>query len=269
MSTRSERLSSRQSALALFHKSPLKQQKFSQIVRLLGATEGLRCLDIGADNGVISLLLRGTGGSWKSADLDARAVEMIRDLVEDDVYSITGLKTPFEVGEFDRIVIVDFLEHIHTDAEFAAELHRIVKPGGEVIVNVPRSGKGVVGRLRILLNQTDRKHGHVRPGYTEDSLKALFEGKFEAVEVRTYSKFFSELVDAAITCALDLLRSNAGSESKGRLVDVAQVQRRKKLFLAYSLLYPFVRFLMWLDRLCFTRGHMLIAKYRHISENSE
>ena len=43
--------------------------------------EGLRCLDLGSDNGVVSLLLRERGGSWASGDLTEEAVASIRSLV--------------------------------------------------------------------------------------------------------------------------------------------------------------------------------------------
>ena len=49
-------------ALALFRRSVLKRQKLRQITSSLGTTHGLRCLDLGSDNGVVSLLLRRRGG---------------------------------------------------------------------------------------------------------------------------------------------------------------------------------------------------------------
>ena len=64
-------------ALKLFRRSVLKQNKFGNITDLLGPTTGLRCLDIGADNGVISYLLRERGGRWASGDLAPVAVDSI------------------------------------------------------------------------------------------------------------------------------------------------------------------------------------------------
>ena len=52
-----------------------------------------------------------------------------------DVHLLDGGRTDFADDEFDRVVIVDFLEHIEDDAGFIAELHRILKPGGVLIVN--------------------------------------------------------------------------------------------------------------------------------------
>ena len=52
-------------AVALFRKSVLKQRKLAEVSRALGPTEGLRCLDLGSDNGVVSLLLRERGGALR------------------------------------------------------------------------------------------------------------------------------------------------------------------------------------------------------------
>ena len=157
----------------LFNKSMLKQLKWQQIVNLLGPTDTLHCLDIGSDNGVFSYLLRQRGGSWKSADMDERSVAAMRGLVHTDTYRLDGRRTPFADDEFDCVVIVDYLEHIHEDREFIEELHRIIKPGGTLIVNVPHVKRGVLMRLRQRLGLTDEAHGHVRPGYTIESINDL------------------------------------------------------------------------------------------------
>lgn len=245
----------------LFNRSVLKQRKFHEITRLLGEAGGLACLDIGSDNGVISFLLRRRGGRWKSADLDENAVRCIRSLVHQDVYRIGGLETPFQNNEFDRVVIVDFLEHIRTDAEFVRELHRIIKPGGELIVNVPHAKQSLLRRFRHWIGQTDEKHGHVRPGYTLESLKKILAGRFSLKEHRTYSRFFSECVDTLITAVFDRLKKDREASSKGLVVSARDVNRYRRLFRLYGFIYPFVWFFAKLDTLLFwTSGYMLIAR---------
>jgi SAM-dependent methyltransferase len=247
--------------LQLFRKSVLKQRKFAEIATLLGKTDGLHCLDIGADNGVISYLLRRRGGTWKSADLDAQAIQSIRELVKCDVFQIDGRRTPFCDSEFDRVVIVDFLEHIHTDGEFVAELFRIIKPGGELIINVPHAKDSLLRKFRLTIGQTDEKHGHVRPGYTVDGLTALLMDKFIVLSCKTYSKFFSELIDTFITFGFNLLKKEKVASQKGTIVTGQDLCRHQKVFSAYSFIYPAVWFFAKMDMFLFWHsGYMLIMK---------
>ncbi|MEQ8999846.1 MAG: class I SAM-dependent methyltransferase [Coleofasciculus sp. B1-GNL1-01] len=249
--------------LLLFEKSVLKQRKFQEITALLGESTELHCLDIGSDNGVISYLLRQRGGIWKSADLDEHTVDSIRGLVKDNVFQIDGRQTPFADNEFDRVAIIDFLEHIHTDEEFVKELFRIIKPGGELIINVPHIKNSLLRRFRLAIGQTDEKHGHVRPGYTVDDLVSLLMGRFKIVSHRTYSKFFSEAIDTLMTLALDVLKRGGAKSQKGRIVTGQDMKRYQKMFRMYSLVYPVVWLFSKLDGLLLgVSGYMLIVKAR-------
>lgn len=248
----------------LFQKSVLKQRKFKEVTDMLGPTDGLRCLDVGSDNGVISYLLRQRGGCWTSADLDQPAVAAIRALVDKEVYQIDDTQVPFAENAFDRVAIVDFLEHIHNDRYFVAELYRILRPGGELIVNVPHEKNTLLRRVRLAIGQTDEKHGHVRPGYTPNSLKELLGDKFKIEAQRTYSKFFSELIDTIIVQAVYTLQKSKQSHSqKGALVTGQDLQKNKSMFHIYSLIYPVVWLFSKLDNLLFfSSGYMLIVKAR-------
>ena len=247
----------------LFNKSALKQRKFKEITSLLGDTDELHCLDIGSDNGVISYLLRRGQGSWKSADLVEETVNAIRDLVKHDVFQIDGGPTSFGENEFDRVVIIDFLEHIHTDREFIEELHRIIKPGGELIINVPFVKNSLLRKLRLAIGQTDEKHGHVRHGYTVESMKSVLNGKFTMLSHKTYSKFFSEAIDTLITFAFGFLKKGKANSQKGLVVVGQDLRQNQKLFRAYSFIYPFVSLFVQLDKLLFwDSGYMLIARTR-------
>jgi len=245
--------------LVLFRKSVMKQQKFSHIVDLLGETHGLHCLDLGSDNGVISYMLRRKGGNWKSADLDEASVRAIRDVVQRDVFLIDGLRTAFEDNEFDRVVIVDFLEHIETDSTFVRELYRIIRPGGELIVNVPHARPTILRKVRHALGQTDEKHGHVRPGYTVDSLTMLLKDTFSILRYRSYSKFFTEVVDTLLTFAMDRTHTGRISSRKGRVVVGDDVGRSRKAFGLYSMIYPIVWGFAKLDTLLFWCGGYALA----------
>lgn len=246
-------------ALALFRRSVLKQRKLAEIGAMLGPTGGLRCLDLGSDNGVVSLLLRRGGGRWASADLTPEAVASIRELVRDDVHLVeSGARLPFADGEFDRVVVVDMMEHVSDEAAFAAELARITRPGGRLVVNTPHLKDTALRRVRHAIGQTDERHGHVRPGYTPESLSGALRAGFVLDRHRTYSRFFSEAVDTAINWGVERLGKK--SSAKGMIVTGSDLRRHRNAFRAYSAVYPFVWAVSRLDILVpWASGYMMVA----------
>jgi SAM-dependent methyltransferase len=258
-------------AVALFNRSVLKQAKFRQILARLGELSGKRALDIGADNGVISYLLRQRGGQWHSADLDERAVASIRQLVRSDVHQIDGGPTPFGEGAFDLVVIVDFLEHIPDDRGFVQELGRIIRPGGQLVINVPHPKPGSwITRLRHRIGLTDEWHGHLRPGYTLDDLRGLLAASFVIEEAVTYSGAFSELIDTGLNGLYLRMQRHRGageSSSKGPVVTGSDLRKHRKQFIMLSSLYPLLWSIAKLDSLLwFTPGYKLIVSARRVDQ---
>ncbi|HKT59586.1 MAG TPA: class I SAM-dependent methyltransferase [Gemmatimonadales bacterium] len=249
-------------ALALFRRSVLKQAKLRRILELLDDPAGKTNLDIGADNGVISYLLRQRGGRWASADLDERAVASIRQLVGTDVYRLDGARLPFADRSFDQVVVVDYLEHIEDDRGFARELARILVPGGRAIVNVPHLQPGSpLNRFRHWIGLTDEWHGHVRPGYSVRSLRETLGPKFRIDRAVTYSRFGSELVDTTLNGLYEVMRRRTGgpASSKGSVVTQTDVRRYRQQFRMLTLLYPALRLTAAADVLLpWQPGHKLI-----------
>lgn len=243
--------------MRLYRKSPLKRDKVKALLSVLGDVDGKRCLDLGSDNGVVSLILRQQGGSWASGDLTAETVEAIRSLVQTDVHLVTEASLPFPNAEFDLVVVADMIEHVEREAGFVGEIARVLKPGGRLIVNTPQARNTLLRRLRLALGQTDEKHGHVRPGYTRDSLADLLRPAFDPGETRTYTKAFSEAIDTVMQFALESL-GKKGSK-KGVVVTGGDLNRHAKMFAAYRLVFPFIWGFSRLDALLpWNEGYRLL-----------
>ena len=255
----------------LFKRSILKQLKFRKIQEYMGPVDGLKCLDIGSDNGVISYKLRQLGGIWTSADLDPRSVQTMRELVETRVYQIDDLQTPFQDDEFDTAVIVDFLEHIPDDIGFMNELRRILRPGGTLILNAPLIRDGWLMRLRRLMGLTEETHGHIRPGYTPESLARLASsGQFEMERIGTHTRTIPKFIDSLMVWAISRLTKKKTPEGAGRglVVERRYLDKHKWASRLYALIYPAIYLASKLDHLLFfDRGFMIVARAGRRSES--
>ena len=248
--------------LRLYKLSLLKQEKFRALCAMLGPTAGLTCLDIGGDNGVISLLLRRGGGTWTSADGGATAVAAIRQLVGERVVEMDGCRLPLPDKQFDRVVVIDYIEHVIEDEAFIAECHRVLKPDGVLIVNTPHIKRSLLVGLRRLLGLSDAHHGHVRPGYTEAQLFAVLKNGFNVEAVRTYSRFCTQLLDTGLRWISER-KSGSHDDVKGTLLREADFKKLDNALRLYRLVFPLFWLAVQLDRLLFfTRGFMLIVRAR-------
>ncbi|HEY7728239.1 MAG TPA: glycosyltransferase [Candidatus Eisenbacteria bacterium] len=255
-------------ALQLFRWSVLKQAKLRELVAVMGRSDGKRCLDIGGDSGIISLMLRRQGGRWWSADLDETSVRSIHDLVGGCVARMSGRSSPFRTTAFDLVVIVDFLEHTVTDREFLVDMRRILKPGGDLIIHVPLARpRAMVNRLRTAIGLTDERHGHVRPGYTLGGLRQILPPGFVIEHAGTYSRACSELIETTLSFAYDRVRRPdrrpPGSPSKGPIVTAGDAAAHPRRFVLLGLAYPILWAIAQLDRLLFfDEGYRLVVKAR-------
>ncbi len=72
-----------------------------------------------------------------------------------------GQRLPFASGSFDSVVLLDVLEHLSAPSDAMAEAHRVLKPGGVLVMQVP-----------FLYPLHDQPHDFQR--WTEHGLRALF-----------------------------------------------------------------------------------------------
>ncbi len=229
------------------HSVPLRM-RLHETIKVAGATTDLTCLEIGSPNGALSAFLRKQGGRWHSVVLTEDAEASVRAAVEENVHRLVDRTMPFKRKSFDLVVIFDGLEGFHADEAFIEECHRILKPDGRLVVNVHHDKPvSVVRGLRSMLHAVRESPGLVYAGYTESQLFSILKHGFDVHSMRSYSRFFVELINCIVTFILD-----------GSPRDLPEAGRSiRRVYLVAS---PFYWLASQLDLLLFfTRGHALVA----------
>jgi ubiquinone/menaquinone biosynthesis C-methylase UbiE len=97
-------------------------------------------LDIGCLDGTLTRLYAERVGTKRVRGADVSLLEAARakgvDVVEFDLNS--GDPLPFADAQFDVVLCVETLEHVYPTDHLVAEIHRVLKPGGAAIIDVPR-----------------------------------------------------------------------------------------------------------------------------------
>ncbi|MEV0704087.1 methyltransferase domain-containing protein [Saccharopolyspora sp. NPDC050389] len=147
----------------------------------LGVQPGQRVLDLGCGAGRHAFELYRRGADVTAFDQDVAELENVAAMfaamkAEDQVpdgaaaQTVSGdaLALPFPDEHFDCVIASEIMEHIPEDEKAMRELVRVVKPGGRVVVTVPRSWPE-----KICWALSDEYHqvegGHVRI-YSADEL---------------------------------------------------------------------------------------------------
>jgi SAM-dependent methyltransferase len=138
----------------------------------LGKTGGV-ALDIGAAGGGNTRVLKAFGWNAIAIEYGADGAEVAQERGL-EVVRADARHLPFRSASVDLVVAFDILEHIEEDDWALAEIRRVVRPGGSVLIAVPADMR--------LWSAHDLAVGHVRR-YTRESLRALAEKA--GLEVKT------------------------------------------------------------------------------------
>ncbi|GAB7047837.1 class I SAM-dependent methyltransferase [Catenuloplanes indicus] len=135
-------------------------------LRRLHAHPGREAVEIGAAGGGNCLVMRDFGYQVLATEFLPEGVEIARarglDAIQADARDL-----PLESATRDLLVAFDVLEHIEEDARAAAEIHRVLRPGGSALIAVPADMR--------LWSVFDELSGHVRR-YDRAGLTALISG---------------------------------------------------------------------------------------------
>lgn len=118
---------------------------------------GCRILEAGSGPGCITnwFAVRHPDTRFVGADISSIGVELARERAPHNAeYHVTDVKKlPFRDGSFDFIFSQSVLEHIVGWEDALIELHRVLVPGGRLLIRLENGGiKNVPSRFHALLN---------------------------------------------------------------------------------------------------------------------
>lgn len=252
--------------IQIFNRSIKKKEKLKRINKHLEINASDLILDLGCAQGIMSYFLRQKGGHWVSADLDFQNLKTSLELIKTNLIQLEPGVLPFRSGSFDRVVSLDYLEHLEDDDLCLEEVHRVLKKDGQLILATPHTGRiFLLHKLRPLLGLKLEFYGHKREGYSNKELQDKLEShRFRVEKKETFSKFFSEFLELIINA---LYKKFSGMKQTKTLRDgqirpttKAEFDAKRKIFKLYGIIYPAVWLCSKLDKLLFfERGYSLLV----------
>ena len=157
------------------------QSKLKAMVR-----EGMTVLDVGGHDGYILDKLK------TKVEFDGILVDLdINECEETGIIPIiaSGLKIPLISESMHLVLCLDVIEHISKDKSLVAELTRVLKKGGFLVISTPIATKKLVP-----FTDMDKMHikwGHKKPGYSLRNIrKILSDSGLNIVESGEYFNLF-------------------------------------------------------------------------------
>jgi SAM-dependent methyltransferase len=177
-------------------------------IKSLDLPENSTVLEAGCGRGIPLLWLAKNHPEWHlyGMELDPLMVSSLRQVVKSEEYeNVTIVEKDIleldEAGAYDLVVCIDTLEHIVDDVGLLRRFRKSLKPGGYLVIHVPRRHQemwrwipafkkhGVVGHVRE--KEDNGEHirvvieGHVREEYTASELRQVAEkAGFTVVDLR-------------------------------------------------------------------------------------
>lgn len=154
-------------------------------------------LDLGCAEGLFAKLACRKGWSVVGMDVDMDSLSAASKTAPRANFALaSGEALPFPDATFDRVIMLDVLEHVPSERLTLREVDRVLKPGGKLVISVPHKGTFAfidaqnsvtfaVGR-KIL---KDRENGQHHKHYSLKELNQLLGGSYEISQTR-YGGYF-------------------------------------------------------------------------------
>lgn len=135
--------------IAPFYDKAIPLRRAEKLIELTRLPVDGRLLDAGGGTGRVAQSLKGYVSKVVVADL---SIGMLSEAKAKDGLSLIcsfSESLPIPDETFERIIMIDALHHVLDQQETAAELYRVLKPGGRIVIEEPDIGKFMVKLIAI------------------------------------------------------------------------------------------------------------------------
>ena len=122
------------------------------LARLAGPGPPGRLLDVGCSYGAFLELAREAGWDARGVELSSKGCEYARDHRGLDVFHGTLEQAAFPAGSFQAVTLWDVIEHLPRPLETVREAHRILAPGGTLMLFTINQ-RSLISRVGDLLHR--------------------------------------------------------------------------------------------------------------------
>jgi 2-polyprenyl-3-methyl-5-hydroxy-6-metoxy-1,4-benzoquinol methylase len=147
---------------------------------------GTKLLEVGCGNGRTLVGLRSLGWQVEGVDVDPVALQMANSQgLETRCGHLLDLK--YSADSFDVIIMHHVIEHLHDPIKFLQECHRLLKPGGRLLMITPNMeslGHRLFGANWYPLDPPRHLYLYSRKSMTD----LLMRSKFTSAEVSSLSR---------------------------------------------------------------------------------
>ncbi|MGH2829585.1 MAG: class I SAM-dependent methyltransferase [Actinomycetota bacterium] len=158
---------------------------------------GKRVLDAGCGEGYGANILTASAGEVVGVDVEASIVARARERYPSARFEPADLDAlPFPDASFDAVVTLQVIEHMRHPSDFLAQLHRVLKPGGTLIVSTPNrltfSPDGVRNPFHTVEFSPAELRAQVARSFTVLQMLGTFHGRRIRLTERATRRSFPE-----------------------------------------------------------------------------
>ncbi len=149
-------------------------------------------LDLGCGGGVNSFYIKQSFPEVRLVSIDLSGIRCKRCKQNVDAFIIQADSTyiPLNDHMFDMVVCTMLIEHIPDDRSLVQEIHRILKPGGQLFISSVIKGKYAWYFRRNQFGEFVTDSTHLHEYRSEEEFKGLFD-QFEILKLKQQKLAFS------------------------------------------------------------------------------